>query len=179
MMNRIVLIVLLAGCASAGTSQPSTEAALPPESAAGRVGTGQSPGACVTGVVGIEGPGIAARPIVRAPDRTATLLEGPEAGHVRQLTAALVTVCGQAAGSGAPLVVERFELRQVDGMEAHLGTLRRTPGKVELAPREGGVPIPLGGAVDSLPAEAPMMWVAGRWAGDRFEVLSFGVLRDR
>jgi len=172
MMNRFPLIVLVvAGCASAGTASSSTGAA-----ASARDLRPDSVPACATGVVGVEAPGIAPRTTLRAQDGSATLLEGPEARRVRLLTGAVVTACGQAAGAGSPLVVETFDLRQVDGMEAYLGSLRRQPGRAELDPADGGVPIPLGGAVDQIPAEAPMLWVAGRWAGDRFEVLSFGVL---
>ena len=172
MMKRLPLTVLvLAGCSSAGTASSSTNAAV-----ASRDTTGGAGGTCATGVVGVEMPGIASRTILRGADGSATVLEGPQVQRIRLLTGATVTACGQVAGPEARLVVETFALRQVDGMEAHLGSLRRGPGMVELNPVGGGVPIPLGGALDALPAEPAVIWVAGRWARDRFEVLSFGLL---
>lgn len=170
MMKRFPTIVLvLAGCASAGTAS-STDAAPAPGFGPGSGGT------CATGIVGVEAPGIAARTILRGRDGRATLLEGPLAQRVRLLTGAMVTACGQAAEGGSPIAVGAFALRQVDGLEAHLGSLRRGPGTAELDPVGGGVPLPLSGSLDALPAEPAVIWVAGRWARDRFEVLSFGVL---
>ncbi len=76
-----------------------------------------------------------------------------------------------------PVVMESFELRQVDGMQAYLGSLRVVGGETVLDPGSGRAPIPLGEVPDELAGGSEgLVWVAGSWGGGVFLVVSFGML---
>ena len=133
----------------------------------------------MTGTVGSEGSGLLTTPILVLAAGVVARLEGPVALEVQMLTGALVTVCGQPGSARSALVTEAYELRQVDGMEAYLGTLETQADGLTLARGQGRLPLPLGRVPDVLARQTgERVWVAGVWEDGRFAVRSFGWIRQ-
>ena len=136
------------------------------------------PGECVEGTVAAEGTEIDQRTVVRADDAT-TLVTGPWAANIRLLSGALVSVCGTrtTAPMGPRIEAASVSLHEVDGMPAHLGTLRRAGAVWQLEPLGGGSAIPLAAVPSALQrAESEMVWVSGAQGEAAFTVRAFGVL---
>jgi hypothetical protein len=102
------------------------------------------------------------------------LVVGARAQEVRRLSNALVTVCG-TRGSGGAVDVSEVELREVDGMPAYLGVLRRVGDGFVVDVGGGRPPVPLVGVPDPLgAAQGGRVWVAGTWGRDGLSVASWG-----
>jgi hypothetical protein len=131
---------------------------------------------CYTGTVAFDGVEGVGRTVLRHDGRHLVDLHGAGAAAVLQLSGALVTVCGPAAGADrAGIAVAGFELRQVDGMQAYYGTVRVAHGRV-LLESGGRPPVPLGDVPDALrAAHGRDAWVAGAWHGAFFAVRSYGL----
>jgi hypothetical protein len=136
------------------------------------------PGECVEGIVAAEGTEVDQRTVVRA-DGTTTQVAGPWAANIRLLTGALVSVCGARSSTamGPTIEAASVSLREVDGMPAHLGTLRRAGAAWQLEPLAGGPALPLAVVPSALErAESEMVWVSGAQGDAAFTVRAFGVL---
>ena len=179
MNTRTVSLLLAAALAAAGCARGTSPAAAPSLPLASEGFSWVEGNECLTGRVGVEGPGLDPRVALARAGAPMRPLAGPLARRIRLLTGATVTACGvPSAGPGLPLWVEAFQLRQVDGYEAYLGQVRRAGDGDELAPWGGGVPIPLMGAGREAPRAPAMVWVAGRWQDEWFVVLSYGALTE-
>lgn len=170
MKTRLVgLILAMAGCAGSGGAVGGS---APVSSGAAAEGSAAE---CVTGTVGVESRAYAPRTVVRVAGGETTVVEGAQASRIRRLTGAVVTVCGTSAAG--VMDAEIFEIRHVDGMEAHLGVVATGSEQVALDPGAGRAPVPLASVPEALrAADGQVAWVAGRWEGGRFQVLSFGLL---
>lgn len=130
----------------------------------------------MTGTVGTRGTEGTTQAVIRPSKGDAVRLTGPEAAQVAALGNALVTACGSRSGDA--LSVSSFELRQVDGMQAYWGRIVATGSSVALDTGAGRAPVPLAGAPSEWAGQAgASVWVAGRWAGDAFEVQSHSAVR--
>lgn len=160
MKNLLLVLVLLSRC-PAGHAAPDYEAA-----------------SCLMGHV--RTLGTSPTPfIVIETDSARVELTGDSVPRIRQLVGALVTVCGRDQAAGR-LVVESFELKEVDGMQAYLGTVRQTGQLVTLDRSIGGQNMVLSDAPDRLRALLGReVWVAGVWIGATFSVRSFGLMNLR
>lgn len=155
------------GCATPqGAAAPA--AAPTPESAGAE---------CRTGVIGTSGSDPFVVPVLRTSPEPLELT-GPLVARIRQLTGALVSVCGDATRTTGPaLLVDAFELRQVDGREAYLGRVAVSEAGVFLEVGEGRPAVRLEDAPGQLADHAgEEAWVSGAWSDGGFVVTSFGVL---
>lgn len=172
MRRRIVVMgLVLAGCAGGQRTPGEATPAATPDAP---VPASQQ---CVTGRVGTFGPAVPApRIVLQVDDTRRVALDGDSVGFIGRLTGATVTACG-VERQGGSLLVESFELREVDGMQAYLGTLRRVDGETALDPGTGRPPVTLGNVPGRLgDAAGRRAWVAGEWKEGRFAVRSFGIL---
>lgn len=161
MRPALLLVVVLAGCASG----------------AARVAHVDAP--CVTGIAGGEGVEGMRTTILRPAEGGVVRLSGALVSRIGRLTGALVTVCGTRSAPGAPLDVSSFELREVDGMQAFLGTLRFGDDGAEMDMGEDRPTVPLGDVPAELSARSGgLVWVAGAWEGGRFSVRAYGVVEE-
>ena len=131
---------------------------------------------CETGTLRTQG----AEPFVRLTlvreGEPAIVLSGRESERLALFTGGLVTVCGVPGRNGADILQpESFELRQMDGMQAYLGVLRRDGGP-SLDPGSGRPEVPLLDVPGMLlEAGGREVWVAGEWMSDGFMVRAFGI----
>lgn len=139
---------------------------------------------CLTGVVAATGADPSPEVMLRPEGGGESVrLEGELAGLARRMTGATVELCGRsrvAAGAWS-LSVDELDLRSVDGMEAHLGVLHFDRG-AWIVRRSAGQPRAVQLVAVTVPgslsdAEGSLVWVAGRWDGAQFAVLSFGVVQ--
>ena len=132
---------------------------------------------CVTGTVTTGGTQFAPLTVIRVEGAGGVAVQGPLTARVRLLAGTLVTACGTRSSSPERIEPARLELREVDGMTAYLGTLEQRGAGWRLVPDDAGLAVPLSSAPAALgDAAGQTVWVAGAWAGDVFQVQSFGVL---
>jgi len=83
--------------------------------------------------------------------------------RLRQVTGAVVTVCGESLSEGSrQLMVASFELRSVDGNEAYLGVIRSTGSGYVIDSGLGRPEVPIVNVPTALEeAEGQEVWVAG------------------
>lgn len=165
--TRWMALTVLSLCGCAGASHGATPRPVSEQEA-------MASGDCATGTVGVMGSEGAATTMLRMSGGLPIRLVGDRAMEVRRLTQALVTVCGTRLGDGA-LSVATFELREVDGMTAYLGTLQGGGDAFVLDPGNGRPLVSLRGVPAELGAKArSRVWVAGAWGRDGFAVSSWG-----
>ena len=164
-MKVLLLLIGMAGC-----SLPPAE---PPTAASGE-------GRCETGVLRTEGAEPFVSLILTGEGGETIELVDAQVPRLRQVTGAVVTVCGESPSEGSSeLMVASFEIRSVDGNEAYLGVIRSTGSGYVIDSGLGRPEVPLANVPTALEeAEGREVWVAGDWSTEAFLVKSFGIFRS-
>jgi hypothetical protein len=165
----IALLLALAGCSR--PPHPTVEARGAAVSVQDTV---------AEGTVRVVGPAESAEAILHG--ATASVgLTGPLVGELRRLSGATLRVIGTPRNNSAPLppravLVDDYEVLEVDGQRPLVGTVLSRDGHVWLAGRDT---VELVAATPDLAARSgAKVFVLGEREGDRLRVKSYGVIRD-
>lgn len=158
--------MVLVGCSGAPGAPPMVEPVEDP---------------CITGLLRSTGTEGFSELALRDESGSSTILVGDQRDILLRLAGALVTACGPSvdASQRPEIRVERWTLRSVDGLEAHLGRLAHTSDgwTLEASDWEGDA-VALGSVPEALREfVGRTVWLAGRWKGSAFDVGAFGLVR--